>query len=253
MMRTRHIAALCALAALTAAQPASARPLPRRVLASDLVIDDVQPASGFSYQWSLPARAGLYPALVGAMRSEAQVQLRNDRAEATANRQAGGQSGRTWWRSADWQLGADAPRLLNLWVAETQVGSGTRANLTYKSRWWDKQAGRMLDLDDLAQDSAQALQALTPAFCSAIASQQAMKRGDRPVDLAAYKQCPSLAEQVLVPQILGADRRIALFSVKVAPGNAGPRAEGSYEITIPVNAAFISVLKPEWQSSFRAP
>lgn len=255
MMKTKHVGLLLAGMLVTSGLAASADAQRRTAAlpASDLVIDDLKPATNFSFQWSLPARAGLYPALARTMRAEALAQLRADRVAAAANRRAGGQSGMMFWRSANWQVGADTSRLLALWVAETEVGGGASGNLFYRSRWWDKQTRRSVTFESLLADRAAAYAALQPAFCSALDSQRTAKRGGQAPDLPAYRECPALAEQVLVPQTIGADRRIALFSVKVAQGNVGPRSEGGYEVTVPVTAGFVAAVRPEWRASFRAP
>jgi hypothetical protein len=39
----------------------------------------------------------------------------------------------------------------------------------------------------------------------------------------------------------------------IAPYNAGPYAEGSYEVTLPVTAAVVAAAKPEYRAAFVAP
>ena len=36
----------------------------------------------------------------------------------------------------------------------------------------------------------------------------------------------------------------------IAPYEAGPYAEGSYEVTLPVTPAVLAAVKPEWRGAF---
>lgn len=186
------------------------------------------------------------------MRAEAEQQLAADRLEAAeAQRLSGASASR--WRKAEGRVGADTPALLAIWASEGSFTGGAHANLLYRIVWWDKRAGKTLALDDLLANPAAALAALQGAFCAALDEERARKRQGRPVDLPSFSECPDLARQVLVPMSVGAGPEIALFSVKLPPYEAGPYAEGSYEITVPVTAGWIAHLNPEWRDAFRVP
>lgn len=229
---------------------AEARQAP--VLARELVIDSTENTGAFRFQWSLPAAAGLHPSFARSMRAEAERQLAADRLEAAKARGLAGASA-TWWKEIEWRVGANTPGVLVLWAGERAFTGGAHANLLYRSVWWDKRRGRTLAVDDMLADPAAAFAALQERFCAALDGERARRRQGSPVELPAFNACPDLAQQVLVPVTVGAGPELALFSVKLPPYAAGPYAEGSYEVAVPVTTGFMMQLKPEWRSAFRVP
>ena len=52
--------------------------------------------------------------------------------------------------------------------------------------------------------------------------------------------------------ILGSSNRktFTRIGILVAPYSAGPFAEGTYEVTVPVTPAIIAAVKPQYRASF---
>jgi hypothetical protein len=67
-----------------------------------------------------------------------------------------------------------------------------------------------------------------------------------------FTQCIDPMEQVLVPTSSDG-KLIDSMTVVVGPYNAGPYAEGSYDVKLPVDAAMRKAIKTEYQDGFVKP
>ena len=66
-----------------------------------------------------------------------------------------------------------------------------------------------------------------------------------------FTQCIDPMEQVLVPTSKDG-KLIDGLTVVVGPYSAGPYAEGSYEVALPVDAAMRDAIKPDYRDAFVA-
>jgi len=60
---------------------------------------------------------------------------------------------------------------------------------------------------------------------------------------------PFWPQQAIVPEA-GKDGVVSLIRVVIGPYEAGPYAEGSYDIAVPVDAGVLGAIKPEYRGSF---
>ncbi len=93
---------------------------------------------------------------------------------------------------------------------------------------------------------------MSEAYCKALDRQRAEKR-QVPLPLEGEDwmvDCPPLAKQVVVPVDANGDGRIEAFRVLLPPYEAGPYAEGSYEVDVPVTGAVRGLVKPEYRRMF---
>lgn len=242
---------IAAVIALCAAAP----PAPSRntgpVLARELILTAGTPGSALNYRWVAPVEAGLYPALARSLRTAAERQLADDRDEAAELAKLGGASARVS-RDTRWQTAADTPRLLSIWSTEWAYTGGAHGNTSHDVVLWDKQRQRRVALGNMLVDPKRGFAALTPAFCRALDQERARRRSGARIEGDFATTCPDLATQPIVPVAVGDGGQIWRLSVKLAPGEAGPYAEGGYDIDLPVPAAFVAALRPEWRSAFRA-
>lgn len=248
-MIARFAALLAVAAAAHAAPPGRAPGQP--VLARDLILTAGAPGGSLSYRWIAPVQAGLHPPLARAMRAGAERQLAADRRDAAELAKLGGASARVS-RQVEWRAAADTPRLLSLWATEWHYAGGAHGNTSFTALLWDKASGRQVALRDMAADPRAAFAALTPAFCRALDEERARRRGAAKLDGDEFNRCPDLAGQVVVPVAAGDAAAIGQLAVKLAPYEAGPYAEGAYEVVLPVSAAFVAALRPAWRPAFQA-
>jgi len=95
--------------------------------------------------------------------------------------------------------------------------------------------------------------AIRDRFCAELDKQRAEKRGE-PVVAGDddFTKCIDPLDQVLVPASKDS-KLIDSMTVIIGPYSAGPYAEGTYEVTIPVNAAMRKAIKTEYQDAFLTP
>jgi hypothetical protein len=153
---------------------------------------------------------------------------------------------------ADWTAAGDTPRFLSL-VGEIGTYTGGAHGMTvYQPLLWDKTAGKEVDPAYLYTSAAAAEAALRTRFCDALDRERAKKRGE-PVKRSdqPFDDCIDPMKETLVPTASG-QRAVDGLTVYVAPYDAGPYAEGSYEIPLPVDAALLKAVKPEYRGAFAA-
>jgi hypothetical protein len=93
--------------------------------------------------------------------------------------------------------------------------------------------------------------AVKAPFCQALDRERARRRGpDYPKDDDMFGKCIDPVEETTI--ILGSGNRRSFDRVGflIAPYSAGPYAEGSYEVTLPVDAALLRAVKPEYRAAF---
>lgn len=207
----------------------------------------------FSYSW--PAEARAIPALdklLGARLAKEQAELE---VQANAARQDAEESDfpyRPYFLSVEWKTVADLPDWLSL---SSEIGTytgGAHGNLGFASLLWDKQKDRPLQPLDLFTSVAALEKAVGTPFCEALGTQRLARRGEDYVPQGGmFDDCPALGELTV---LLGSSNggtfdRVGLLA---APYVAGPYAEGSYEVTVPVTDAVIGAVQEEFRPAFSA-
>ncbi|APL94438.1 DUF3298/DUF4163 domain-containing protein [Sphingobium indicum] len=152
-----------------------------------------------------------------------------------------------------WTVAADTPRFLAL-RSESYVYTGGAHGMTgYEALLWDKARKRETAVTALMTSPAAFAAAIRDRFCDALDKARAEKRG-APVkrsDDDDFTKCIDPMQQVLVPTSKDG-KLVDGVTVVIGPYSAGPYAEGSYEIALPVDAAMRKAIKTEYQDAFAA-
>ena len=244
-VRTRRalIAVLALLA--TAAAPA---PKPESGGVDERTADYV-----FSYSW--PAQVEAIPALRAHLAADQAERKRTLAGEAAEARRAAAADPDLrfvpYSLEVQWQVVADLPGWLSLSQRNSHFEGGAHPNSGFDSRVWDRKAGRALAPRDLFVSAKALDDALRAPFCDALDRERAVRRGE-PVNRTSgddFDACIAPSEQTL---ILGStDRKhFNRIGILVSPYAAGPYAEGSYDITVPVTPAVLQAVKPEFRAAF---
>ena len=207
----------------------------------------------FSYSW--PAQVEAIPALRAHLAADQAERKRTLAGEAAEARRASAADPDLrfvpYTLEVEWQVVTDLPGWLSLSQRNSHFEGGAHPNSGFDSRVWDRKAGRSLAPRDLFV-SAKALDAaIRGPFCDALDRERAVRRGE-PVNRASgddFDACIAPSEQTL---ILGStDRKhFNRIGILVSPYAAGPYAEGSYDITVPVTPAVLQAVKPEFRAAF---
>lgn len=149
-----------------------------------------------------------------------------------------------------WTVTADTPRFLALQSENYSYTGGAHGMTGYDALLWDRARSRETRLEALMTAPAAFAAVIHDRFCAALDKARAEKRG-APVKRGDddFTQCIDPMKQVLVPTSKDG-KLIDGVTVVIGPYSAGPYAEGSYEIALPVDAAIYRTIKTEYQDAF---
>jgi len=215
-----------------------------------------QGESEFRISW--PATAAAIAPLDAMLRESAQARRKETedgiRAEQAASKE-GGYPFRGYSYTEDWSVAADVPALLVLRSEGYSYTGGAHGMPLVKVLYWDKAGNKSLEAGDLF-DIAALGRAVKDRFCAALDAQRAEKRGEsvgsgEGSPIPEFDQCVDPTRQTIIAAASdgGALDRVHFV---IMPYEAGPYAEGIYEIEVPVDAAVLGAVKPAWKGAFAA-
>lgn len=208
-----------------------------------------------SFEYLYPAAAAAIPALKAQFDAELDSRLHELTADARAARtdaQKEGYPFNAYGYWTEWKAVTDLPGWLSLSADISTYMGGAHPNHGFDSLVWDKQAGKRLDPAAMFTDKAALSRAIKAPFCRALDAQRREKRGGdgKLGGIEEFDGCIDPLENGTL--ILGSSNRKAFdrIGILVAPYAAGPYAEGSYEVTLPVTAEVLAAVRPQYRSTF---
>ena len=222
----------------------AAAPIP----ASQLVL--TRHDADIDFEWSATPFAATQPKLLAALRGDAARRLAQARREAAADRNGRGAypDYHKHYLSEDWSRAAETPQLLVLSAKFDSYSGGAHGMNGFDVAVWDKAAQARIAPTALFADWPRAKALLTKPFCDALTEERARRRSE-PATLEEFNDCPALDRQTIIPSG-GVDGRIVSLAVRIAPYEAGPYAEGSYELFVDLPAPVIALVKPAYRTAF---
>lgn len=208
----------------------------------------------YEFDYAYPVQAAVIPDL----RKWLDADLEKQRGELIENAQEGLDASKkddfpfnpygSW---TDWKVVTDLPGWLSLSGEISSFEGGAHPNHGFTALIWDKQANVRREAEELFTSEAALARAIQSDFCRAIDKQRAEKRGE-PVQKGTddpFSECLDPTKSTI---ILGSSNGKAFdrIGVLVAPYEAGPYAEGSYEVTLPVTDAVLAAVKPQFRATF---
>lgn len=153
----------------------------------------------------------------------------------------------------EWQVVTELPGWLSLSSLVGDDRGGAHPNYGYQTILWDKQAGMRREVMDLFIARAALAGAVHQPFCEALQRQRAKKRGGH-ASLGGDSGFDACIDPLAQTVILGSGngQTFDRIGFLIAPYEAGPYAEGSYEVTLPVTARVLAAIKPQWRAAFSA-
>ena len=151
-----------------------------------------------------------------------------------------------------WATMGGAGRLLSLAANIGTYTGGAHGMSGFEALLWDREARRAIEPEALFVDPAAAWRMMEPVYCRALDRQRAEKRQE-PLPLEGdgwMIECPPLGDQVVVPVDADEDGRFERLRVLLGPYAAGPYAEGSYEVDVPVTGEMRALVKAQYRESF---
>ncbi len=209
----------------------------------------------YEFEYAYPDAAGAVPAVkaqLDASLDEEQADLAADSRKDRASAKAGGYPYHPHAYAATWKVVTDLPGWLSLSAEIYTFSGGAHGMSNFDTMLWDRRGEALHVPVELFTSEAAISGALRDRFCKALDKQRVARRGAPLEPGGMFSDCIDPLDQTM---ILGSSNgktfdRIGLL---VAPYEAGPYAEGSYEVTLPVDAAVMKALKPQYRSSFSIP
>lgn len=214
-------------------------------------LSEKTPTLEFAYAW--PAAAAAIPEIDAKLRKDMAMQKADALKMATQDQKSAKESGypfRAHSLEKTWAVSADTSRFLALKSEVYSYTGGAHGMSSYDVLLWDKPRDRETSVQALMTSPAAFAGAVRERFCAALDQERAKKRGE-PVARGddPFTQCIDLMQEVLLPSSKDG-KLIDGITVVIAPYSAGPYAEGSYEISLPVDAAMRKAIKTEYQDAF---
>jgi len=210
--------------------------------------------NSFEFDYSYPAEAAAIPALAAELEADLAKQRRELVAAAREGQVAAKESGfpfNPYSYSAGWSVVTELPGWLSLSAGASTYTGGAHPNHWSQALLWDKAAGQSRRATDLFTSRGALAAAIRDPFCKALNRERAARRGE-PIDPNSddmFDQCVDPTESTV---ILGSSNKQQFdrIGILIAPYEAGPYAEGDYEITLPVTKAVLAAVKPQYRSVF---
>lgn len=208
----------------------------------------------FHFAYAYPAQAAAIPALKAQLDAEKDKARRSLVVEAQQGRDAAKRSGidfNPYDRRVEWSVVTDLPSWLSLKGERYDFSGGAHGNSGTAQLLWDKTAGRSREPLALFTAKAAFDAALGQAYCAALNAQRSERREAKvnPASGDPFDKCLLPSE---VTMLLGSGDKAHFTRIGLIadPYVAGPYAEGSYEVTLPVTPALIKAVKPEYRGAF---
>jgi hypothetical protein len=208
----------------------------------------------YDFSYAYPAAADAIPAL----RAKLDADLATQRAELVAEAREGKADAKQGdypyhphSRMKDWKVVTDLPTWLSMSTIVSTFEGGAHPNYVYDAILWDKTANLQREALDLFTSKKALSAAIGQAFCDAIDRQRTKKRGE-PIVRESGDMFTNCLDPLDYTIILGSAGRRGFdrIGILVPPYEAGPYAEGGYEVTLPVTAKVLALVKPEYRASF---
>ena len=238
-----------------AAQTATAAAIARPAAAAKAVaVHDGNQLYDFEYTY--PAQAAAIPMLAAWLNADLGAQKRDLTKNARLGQAEAKRDARDYYpfgHSTRWAVVTDLPGWLSLSAQRWEFTGGAHPNPWSEGLVWDKVAGKQLKGSDLFASPAALSAAIRRPFCAELDKQRAARRGE-PLGADARDPFVSCIDPLASTVILGSGDKahFTRIGVLVDPYEAGPYAEGNYEVTLPVTAAVLRAAKPEYRSAFAA-
>lgn len=230
-----RIAMACALATMTTAA-------------------DAQDTADLKFSYTYPAQVRAIPALKGWLDQQAAALRTKMAADAAADRRDAAKDGRPfnpYEAQRTWKVVTDTPRFLSLSLDRYEYTGGAHGMGNYSALVYDRQTGDRRTPSSFFASDAALRAAIRPAFCRQLDAERRVKRkGDDGPGLPEFNQCIDPVKETV---ILGSSTRGGFdrIGILIAPYDAGPYAEGSYDVTLPVTPAVLAAVRPEWRRYFK--
>ena len=230
---------------------ASAPANPPTPAAKTFSVEEENDLYSFSYSW--PAEAAAVPQLVDRFTKDMEETKAKLIAEAKEDREARVKRGFDYHpheSQRSYETAGQSDRLLSLESGIYAFTGGAHGSSGSGTLLWDRQLARDVTIRDLLPAGASWTGVIREPFCTLLDREREKRRGEAVRKDDMFGNCPTYDELTVVLRDSDKNARFDHVDVIADQYVAGPYAEGPYEISLPITAAMINRLKPEYRASF---
>lgn len=207
----------------------------------------------FSYAW--PAEAAAIPALNRWLQADADKIFRREAAAAKSDFQGSQKNNYPFHQheiQMTWTTAGQSVRLLSLDGAFYGFTGGAHGLGSSAALLWDRARAAKIDIQQMLTAGQSWTGAIRQPFCLLLNRERAERRQEpiKPGDM--FTDCPAYKELTVLIADKNSNKLFDHVQVTADPYVAGPYVEGPYVIDLPITAAMIARLKPEFRASFEA-
>ncbi|KHK92722.1 DUF4163 domain-containing protein [Novosphingobium malaysiense] len=208
----------------------------------------------YEFTFSYPDAAGAIPQLKDLLDSRLYAARDQLASSARDERKAARQEGFPYNPHsyvAKWAEVTNLPNWLSLSAEIYTYTGGAHGMSAFDSLLWDRRAETARKPRDLFASTDALRQAIREPFCDALDKEREKRRGE-PVMRGSGQTFTECIDPIAQTLILGSSNGETFdrLGILVGPYEAGPYAEGTYDITLPVTGKVMAVLKPQYRTGF---
>jgi hypothetical protein len=208
------------------------------------------PLLDFEYSWpeAVSSQAPLVAHFKADLSKSYDEALKNARENKTATEQYGGPFNQNMFNRV-WTLEGQTARLISLVANTDTFTGGAHPNHDSFALLWDRSVGTGIDFAQLFESPAGLESAVKTSFCRLLDAERLKRREGEKLD-GEFSECPAFSELTIAPVSKEGSSGFDSIVLIADPYVAGPYAEGDYTIIVPVSAALVAALKPEFRNEF---
>ncbi len=220
---------------------------------SDLSVDISN--ERYEFQFTYPVQAARIPELRDwflARRASARSRIASQASQGQKEAAKGNYPYHAYASTTNWQVVTDLPDWLSLSAEIYTFSGGAHGMSGFDALLWDRRTGTPHQAADLFTSREALSSAVQSRMCKALDAERVRRRGAPLVPGDTFSDCIDPLDQTI---LLGSSNGTTFDRIgfEIAPYEAGPYAEGSYDITLPVDGAVMRALKPQYRSRFSIP
>lgn len=222
--------------------------------AKDQMIASKKDALEFEYGW--PAKAAAVPELDGWLRGNAEKLRADADREAKSDQASAKKDGYNFNGHSyeeNFAVVADTARFLVLQSDGYVYTGGAHGMPINTAIIWDRDTKTRVATRDLLSSSLLAKLG-KKRFCAALDKEreerrgEPVKRGD-PNEVDGFNSCVDMEKQLVLP-VSKDGKTLDTVRVVIGPYEAGPYAEGTYVIDLPIDRVMLTAVKAEYRGAF---
>jgi hypothetical protein len=224
----------------------------RAVLMAAMLAAPALAAPQLDYSYKSPARANAFPPLRAWFAADSRATRAKFDAEVAKERATSKKQGypfNGWGSQKEWKIVTETPRFLSLSLTGWAYSNGAHGSTYFDAMLYDKTTRQRVKPTALFANTTALSRTIRADFCRQLDAQREKRRGAKVDRSEMFGECIDPLKSTLILGSRGG-RAFDRIGILIGPYEAGPFAEGTYDVTLPVTPAILAQVKPAWRSAF---